>query len=290
MSTSARRPSSAAIACRRSLARANRSSLSCARRRIAQASLDQRRRKWRHPRRRRGAPFHICPRRLRRSRRSRNGARRPSVGPHDFARGISARLPEALPPRNGGPHDFSRGLAPRGYIPSVGVPPHARAVPGRGHNRLMNRSRVTPLASTSMQPRETIASTAAPRGQAFTRNIYDAARRAGIPETQARLAAAQAAHESDYGRRAPDHNYFGVKGVGTAGSQLLRTHEQGRRGLYATKGRFARYAAPEDSLKHWWAKIQRQWPQAAGASNFRRGGQGPARRPARRLRHRRALQ
>jgi flagellum-specific peptidoglycan hydrolase FlgJ len=118
------------------------------------------------------------------------------------------------------------------------------------------------------------AATAAPKGSAFTRHIYEAARRAGIPETQARLAAVQAAHESDHGRRAPGHNYFGVKGAGTAGSQMLRTHEQGRRGLYATKGRFARYAAPEDSLKHWWAKIQRQWPQAAKASNLEEAVRG----------------
>lgn len=119
-----------------------------------------------------------------------------------------------------------------------------------------------------------LAATAGPRGSAFTRHIYEAARRAGIPETQARLAAAQAAHESDHGRRAPGHNYFGVKGSGTAGSQMLRTHEQGRRGLYATTSRFARYAAPEDSLKHWWAKIQRQWPQAANASNFEEAVRG----------------
>jgi flagellum-specific peptidoglycan hydrolase FlgJ len=161
-----------------------------------------------------------------------------------------------------GPHDFARGMAPR---PAIPIPPHAQSfaarsgserAAGSARNRIMHRG-AAPLAATP-----------APTGRAFLRHVYDAARRAGIPETQARLAAAQAAHESAYGRRAPGHNYFGVKGAGTAGSQMLRTHEQGRRGLYATTSRFARYAAPEDSLKHWWAKIQRQWPGAAGASNF----------------------
>lgn len=120
----------------------------------------------------------------------------------------------------------------------------------------------------------TPSTTSTPRGGAFTRQVYDAARRAGIPETQARLAAAQAAHESGWGKRAPGYNYFGIKGSGTAGSQMLRTHEQGRRGLYATTGKFARYARPEDSLAHWWAKIQRQWPEAARAQTFEEAVRG----------------
>lgn len=44
----------------------------------------------------------------------------------------------------------------------------------------------------------------------------------GVP---ASVTLAQAALESDFGKHAPGNNYFGVKGVGPAGSQRLYTRE-----------------------------------------------------------------
>lgn len=64
-----------------------------------------------------------------------------------------------------------------------------------------------------------------------------------------RLNAAQAALESNYGKSAPGFNYFGIKGVGPAGSQLLRTQEQGPNGLYWTHGRFKKYHNAMESLQ-----------------------------------------
>ena len=133
---------------------------------------------------------------------------------------------------------------------------------------------LAPPTGTPRSGNAVVPATAAPIGRGFVRHVYEKARAIGIPDTQARLAALQAAHESNYGKRAPGHNYFGVKGSGTAGSQMLRTHEQGRQGLYATRSRFARYARPEDSLQHWWSKIQRQWPGAASAQNLGEALQG----------------
>jgi hypothetical protein len=104
-------------------------------------------------------------------------------------------------------------------------------------------------------------------------DAYRAALAMGIPEPQARLAAAQARLETG-GRAPPGNNYFGIKGSGTAGSLNLGTHEQGARGLYSTRSNFAAYNNPNESLNAWWGKLQRQWPEAAKAGDLKSAALG----------------
>jgi hypothetical protein len=105
----------------------------------------------------------------------------------------------------------------------------------------------------------------------FANNIYKKALALSIPEPQARLAAAQAQLESrggESGLASKYNNLFGIKGSGTAGSTSMPTLEQGPGGMYRTNAKFAAYSSQEDSIKHWWAKVQRQWPEAAKATTL----------------------
>jgi flagellum-specific peptidoglycan hydrolase FlgJ len=71
----------------------------------------------------------------------------------------------------------------------------------------------------------------------------------GVP---ASLILAQALHESDRGRSSlttEHHNFFGVKGRGSAGSVSLPTTEYGPQGAYRTFQDFAAYSSPEDSFR-----------------------------------------
>lgn len=80
---------------------------------------------------------------------------------------------------------------------------------------------------------------------------------------------AQAAHESNYGNQAPGNNLFGIKGSGTAGTQLLRTKEAGPNGeLYDTTANFAAYKSPEDSLRAY-AELITTNPTYANALQYR---------------------
>jgi hypothetical protein len=111
----------------------------------------------------------------------------------------------------------------------------------------------------------------------FANDVYKKALAMGIPEPQARLAAAQAQLESRGGKSglaSKYNNLFGIKGDGTAGSVSMPTSEQGAGGMYRTTGKFAAYSSPEDSIRHWWAKIQRQWPAAAKAKTLEEAARG----------------
>lgn len=68
-----------------------------------------------------------------------------------------------------------------------------------------------------------------------------------------RIVIAQAALESDWGRKAPGNNYFGVKGTaGSPDSQTMDTKEAGPGGeLYDTKAAFRKYASPAESFAHY---------------------------------------
>ncbi len=92
--------------------------------------------------------------------------------------------------------------------------------------------------------------------KAFAKSIYDKAKAMGIPDTQAQLAALQAAHESAYGtsdlaKRA--NNLFGIKGEG----------DQGKSGEYAA------FSSTDASLRRWWEILQKNWPGAATAKDVR---------------------
>lgn len=67
----------------------------------------------------------------------------------------------------------------------------------------------------------------------------------GIP---APLVLAQAAHETGYGKALRDNNFFGIKGTGTAGSNLWNTHEYENGTRMNVKDKFAGYGTVEDSF------------------------------------------
>ncbi|MCC7344040.1 MAG: glycoside hydrolase family 73 protein [Deltaproteobacteria bacterium] len=67
----------------------------------------------------------------------------------------------------------------------------------------------------------------------------------GVP---ASVSLAQAALESGWGRHAPGHNFFGIKGTGPAGSQRLATREFRDGALVRTHAKFRRYHDPLESF------------------------------------------
>lgn len=76
----------------------------------------------------------------------------------------------------------------------------------------------------------------------------------------------QAALESARGQAAPGNNYFGIKGQGTAGTQNLATQEANAQGqMYSTRGGFAAYKSPEDSVMAYINLIKNNYPQAWAA-------------------------
>lgn len=68
-----------------------------------------------------------------------------------------------------------------------------------------------------------------------------------------RLVIAQAALESDWGRKAPGNNYFGVKGTaGSSDSQMLDTTEAGPGGeISKTQAAFRKYGSAGESFEHY---------------------------------------
>lgn len=74
----------------------------------------------------------------------------------------------------------------------------------------------------------------------------EAARKTGLDP---KLIMAQAALESDWGRAAPGHNYFGIKGHGAPNAQTLETTEVGPNGPVKTKDAFRTYGSPAESFE-----------------------------------------
>jgi flagellum-specific peptidoglycan hydrolase FlgJ len=108
----------------------------------------------------------------------------------------------------------------------------------------------------------------------FQTDIYKRARDMGIPEPQAKLAAAQASVESAEGRSelaSKSNNIFGVKaGADWTGDRVThRTKERATDGsVIEVDADFRKYADPNESLKDWWAKLQKNYPAAASASTL----------------------
>ena len=106
--------------------------------------------------------------------------------------------------------------------------------------------------------------------QAYAEKVYRAALSLGIPEPQARLAAAQSSLETGYGKHAPGNAYFGIKaGPSWSGPTLsLRTNEEVNGSLVPTTAAFRAYSDPSGSLADWWSTLQRKWPDAASATTL----------------------
>lgn len=104
----------------------------------------------------------------------------------------------------------------------------------------------------------------------YATKVYKAALALGIPEPQARLAAAQSSLETGYGKHAPGNAYFGIKAGSSwdGATQNLVTHEEvGGKRVKITDA-FRAYDSPEQSLVDWWNTLQQKWPDAAKATSF----------------------
>lgn len=104
----------------------------------------------------------------------------------------------------------------------------------------------------------------------YASKVYKAALALGIPEPQARLAAAQSSLETGYGEHAPGNAYFGIKASSSwdGATQNLVTHEEvGGKRVKITDA-FRAYDSPDQSLVDWWNTLQEKWPDAAKATSF----------------------
>lgn len=100
--------------------------------------------------------------------------------------------------------------------------------------------------------------------------VYRLAIQLGIPEPQARLAAAQSGVETGYGKHAPGNAYFGMKAGSSwnGPTQTLKTHEEQNGALVAINDKFRVYDSKAASLQDWWSRLQARWPEAAAATTF----------------------
>tara|TARA_R110002110_G_scaffold37601_2_gene124027 strand:- start:5808 stop:7445 length:1638 start_codon:yes stop_codon:yes gene_type:complete len=110
-----------------------------------------------------------------------------------------------------------------------------------------------------------------PNQQGFVSAVYNAARAIGLPDTQARVAAAQAALETGYGRSVKGNNYFGIKaGSSWSGpTQNFKTWEDvgGKRVNITDK--FRSYKSPKESLRDWASLMERRFPDVMKATTFK---------------------
>ena len=104
----------------------------------------------------------------------------------------------------------------------------------------------------------------------FVNNAYNQARAAGLSDTQARLAAAQAANETGYGQHVVGNNFFGIKaGPSWTGSVVnAGTSEEVNGQNQRTNANFRSYASPMDSYSDYAGLLSRNYPDAYNATDF----------------------
>ena len=108
--------------------------------------------------------------------------------------------------------------------------------------------------------------------QGFLAGAYAAARAIGLSDVAARVAASQAALESNYGKSAPGNNYFGVKATAswsgpTTGKISTKEVEGGK--LVGRKAAFRAYSTPMDSFRDWARVVATKWPGVLTARTFK---------------------
>ncbi|TIN95695.1 MAG: hypothetical protein E5Y06_10590 [Mesorhizobium sp.] len=105
---------------------------------------------------------------------------------------------------------------------------------------------------------------------AFVNAFYGAGMNAGLNDTQARLMAAQAGHESGNGMHAPGFNYFGIKAgkSWTGDTQRLWTHEEVNGKNVRVQDDFRKYANPEEAIRDRMAFMERAYPKANHATDI----------------------
>ncbi|RWN95785.1 MAG: hypothetical protein EOS05_13520 [Mesorhizobium sp.] len=105
---------------------------------------------------------------------------------------------------------------------------------------------------------------------AFVNAFYGAGLNAGLNDTQARLMAAQAGHESGNGLHAPGFNYFGIKAgkSWTGETQRLWTHEEVNGKNVRVQDDFRKYSTPEEAIRDRMAFMERAYPKANHATDI----------------------
>ena len=106
--------------------------------------------------------------------------------------------------------------------------------------------------------------------QRFFSEAYSAARAAGLSDPQARLAASQAALETNFGKSAVRNNYFGIKaGPAWDGDAFTaRTWEDEGGRAVRQNARFRAYDHPAESFRDWASTVARRWGDALTAPTF----------------------
>lgn len=107
----------------------------------------------------------------------------------------------------------------------------------------------------------------ASRQREFVNRVYNQAREAGLPDAQARLAASQAALESNYGQNTVGNNYFGIKAGSSwnGPSVTAGTWEDYGNGPVKERAAFRSYDNPLDSFRDWSSTVGRRWAGALSA-------------------------
>lgn len=107
----------------------------------------------------------------------------------------------------------------------------------------------------------------ASRQREFVTNAYNQARAAGLPDAQARLAASQAALETNFGQNAVGNNYFGIKAGSSwnGPSVTANTWEDYGNGPVRERAAFRSYEDPTDSFRDWQSTLGKRWGGALTA-------------------------
>lgn len=110
----------------------------------------------------------------------------------------------------------------------------------------------------------------------FFNEAYTSARAAGLNDTQARLAASQAALETGYGKSVVGNNYFGIKAGKSWGGPAVTagTWEDTSKGAVRQKSRFRAYDNPAKSFADWASTVSRRWGDAFNAPTLEKAISG----------------
>jgi hypothetical protein len=107
----------------------------------------------------------------------------------------------------------------------------------------------------------------ASRQREFYSRAYGQARAAGLPDAQARLAASQAALETNFGQNSVGNNYFGIKAGSSwnGPSVTAGTWEDYGNGPVRERAAFRSYEDPTDSFRDWQSTLGKRWGGALAA-------------------------
>lgn len=116
----------------------------------------------------------------------------------------------------------------------------------------------------------------ASRQQQFVESAYWDARAAGLNDTQARLAAAQASLETGYGRSVAGQNYFGIKAGSSWNGPIVNvgTWEEENGVARRQRDDFRAYSSPIESFLDYAGLLANRFPDAFYAEDFDQAAAG----------------